>query len=80
MFKWDFIRRPIRLSSKLAEVTAHYAMRYTTELGVNSSQPCGICHMSVHSTQSISCTRYNCPIHTGTVCDSEPIACQIQIN
>ena len=38
------------------------------------------CHMSVHSTQSRSCTRYNCPIHTCTVCDSMLIACQIQIN
>ena len=33
-----------------------------------------------HSTQSRSCTRYNCPIHTGAVCDNLLIACQIQIN
>ena len=38
------------------------------------------CHMSVHSTQSRSCTRCNCPINTGAVCDNLLIACQIQIN
>ena len=27
----------------------------------------------------MSCTRYNCPIHTGAVCDNLLIACQIQI-
>ena len=28
------------------------------------------CHMSVHSTQSRSCARYNCPNNTGAVCDN----------
>ena len=37
-------------------------------------------HMSVYSTQSRSCPRYNCPIHTGAVCGYLLIACQIQIN
>ena len=52
----------------------HYAIRYSTELGVNSSQPCHIvtCQCIQHNTNHVL---DNCPIHTGAVCDSVPIAC-----
>ena len=47
----------------------YYATRYATELNVIFS------HVSAYT-----CTRYNCLIHTGAVCDSVPIAYQLQIN